>query len=157
MRIVVSPPPAPAAPSAPVVCAHCGARVSGQCAIFLHIGDNPPSGRPRVNVISQGFQFCGAACRDAWWDTATTDQLIPEHMHAEVASEHPLSATVFHCHDGNRDRVVAIETDDGATVAEQWGEVASQHAFTSHGHLEAWWRGEAHADDLPIVMIEGES
>jgi len=148
MRIKQTPPIDTATP-ATVKCAHCGAPVLGQCALFVHLGDNPPHGRPNVNVISPGFQFCGPPCRDAWWSTPTEEPLI--HDPDLLASPHPIMATVIHGDEHTKVQSVIIETDDGAAVAQNWGVYAGHHAFEHHDHLESWWRGDADVEPIPLA------
>lgn len=142
---------APHAPT-PHLCAHCGERCSGSVQVFLHIGDNPPHGRPRVNVISQGFAFCNSACRSAWWDTPTADALLPAPE--EVASAHPLGATLFHVDPHSADRAVEIVDNAGHLLAMQKGEPVAHFELANGEQLEAWWRGETDVAEIPLPVAE---
>lgn len=142
----------PETPAPTVVCAHCGIPVNGQCALFIHVGDNPPHGRPSINVIGPGFQFCSPEHRALWWEVPATEPFIADP--ALLASPHVLSAMVVHGDDHTRHLSVFIEDDTGAQVAEQWGLPAGYHTFEGHEHLESWWRGEVEAPNLPLPMVE---
>lgn len=143
--------PATGAP-APHLCAHCGARCSGGVQVFLHLGDNPPHGRPRVNVISQGFAFCTDACRAAWWDTPTADALVPDP--SMVASDHTIGATLFHVDPHSADRAVEIVDDDGQLLAVQKGNPVAHFQLASGEQLESWWRGETDVPEIPLPVAE---
>ena len=138
-------------PHAPHSCANCGAHCSGAVQMFLHLADNPPEGRPRVNVISQGFAFCNEACRAAWWNTPTSDALLPDQ--ALIASEHPIGATVFHVDQTNRDRMTEIADNDGQLLAVQSGDPVT-HYRVSAEQLEPWWRGETDVAEVPLPTVE---
>jgi hypothetical protein len=150
MRINVNSPDAPA--TLPHSCANCGAPCSGAVQVFLHIADNPPEGRPRVNVISQGFAFCNPTCRAAWWNTPTTDALIPSPD--DVASEHPLGATVFHVDPHNCNRAAEITDNDGQPLAYQKGDPVAHYRLDNGDALEAWWRGETEVAEVPLPTVE---
>ena len=136
----------------PHTCANCGKPCSGALLVFLHLADNPPEGRPRVNVISQGFAFCSVTCRDAWWNTPTTDALVPDPSWIE--SEHPIGATVFHVDPQNRERVAEIVDDRGDLLAMQSGDPIAHYRLDSAEHVEAWWRGESEVAEVTLPMVE---
>lgn len=138
------------APTAPTIppCDHCGGPSKPFCQLFLHIGDNPPDGRVTTHVISQGFRFCSAACREAWWDVPTDAALVPEA--ALLASPHPLTALVCHVDPHTAHLTIDMVDDLNNVLAVQSGEAASYHALDDLGHLERWWRGEA--ESVPIAL-----
>jgi hypothetical protein len=150
MKIIVN--ASAAEPTHPHTCANCGHQVSGSIQVFLHLADNPPEGRPKVNVISQGFAFCNPACRAAWWDTPTTDALVPDPSWIE--SPHTLSATVFHVDPTNLDRATAVLDNDGNPLAFQKGDPVAHYQIDSAERLEAWWRCEVEVAEVPLPTVE---
>lgn len=143
---------AAAQPLMPHVCAHCGAPCSGSVQVFLRLADNPPTGRPRVNVVSQGFAFCNSECRTAWWDTPTADALVPDPSY--VASDHPIGATVFHVDPHNCNHAAELVDNNGQTLGFQKGDPVAHYRLDGADALEAWWRGEAEVPEVPLPMVE---
>lgn len=150
MKISTSPaaPPATALPP----CDNCGQPSRPFCQLFLHVGDNPPTGAVTLRVITQGYRFCGPACRDAWWSTPTMEALIPDP--ALLASPHPLTALVCHLDPETAHREIMIGDDSGNMLSVLSGEAASYHALDDVRHLERWWRGEAEAREIPLSSID---
>lgn len=135
-------------PPEPVRCAHCEAPVSGACSLNIHVVDNPEHGRPEVNAFVV-FQFCGAACRAAWWDVPAVERCFHDHNKITSHAGSKLSVLVIHNDRGAR-YPIPITTDDGALLTEHMGVVVDHHGFDDPAHIERWWRGEVEAESLHV-------
>ena len=121
-------------------CAHCGAPCSGVIALQVHLCNS------QVNVLCGAHYFCGSACREAWYETPTTDDVVPVLREADAtgnlhAAHGPLDVLVLH-HDGDAGAVMEVVPPGHESPSILAGTPRERHVMTSPDHLLAWWRGE---------------
>lgn len=129
------------------LCAHCERPCSGAIALQVHACNS------QVNVLCGAHFFCTATCRDAWYETPTSEDVVlvlrePDETLNLHAGHGPLDVLVLH-HDGD-DAVVEVCPSGHAASSVLAGSPRELHVMSSPDHLNAWWRGDAESIPVPF-------
>lgn len=132
-------------------CTNCGTACSGTITLAVHVCTL------RVNMYVTPWPFCGVACRAAWFDAATPENLCGvatfdpgapcEDLHDQ---DGPTMLAVIH-HEGGGERcAIAIPSAPAPSIHP--GRFSEVHEFQHPHHINAWWRGDL--DHAPLGSPE---